>query len=311
MRSLFRGIQSSPVVAAVFANMTVTLRYIANLPSYDTEKPFAFNFDPGSDVPLEAHTNIRYEEHSNIELQDARALPQDELTYEAHGFRFLRHATTSPRTFVGGEAAIHQYCNAMVDFVRAEFGAEQAVCYDFRARRNGVTSSEYKASMDLTRATVAPPAFTVHVDHTQESGLGRIRRHLSPRESVKYLSGRYRARIVNVWRPLRSTLQDSPLAFCAASTVLKNDLVPADRINPDFVAEIGFLKYNPRQVWYWLSSQTPEEIAVFVQYDSEASETDTGVRACPHTAFVNPYAPENADPRESIEVRVIVFNALE
>lgn len=44
--------------------------------------------------------------------------------------------------------------------------------------------------------------------------------------------------------------------------------------------------------------------------DCLVGKTDAMI-ACPHTAFVNPYAPENADPRESIEVRVIVFNALE
>jgi hypothetical protein len=37
---------------------------------------------------------------------------------------------------------------------------------------------------------------TVLSDHTQESGLGRIRRHLLPEESERYLSGQYRARIV-------------------------------------------------------------------------------------------------------------------
>jgi hypothetical protein len=107
--------------------------------------------------------------------------------------------------------------------------------------------------------------------------------------------------------------------------------VPADRINPDFIAEISYLKYCPRQEWYWLRNQTPEEIAVFVQYDSEASKSDSAIlgestkdsehgmvviliylpTACPHAAFVNPDAPDDAEPRESIEVKIIVLNALE
>lgn len=46
-----------------------------------------------------------------------------------------------------------------------------------------------------------------------------------------------------------------------------------------------------------------DQAYVFKCYDSDKS----GVRFTPHTAFVDPTTPPDAPPRESIEVRALVF----
>jgi hypothetical protein len=38
------------------------------------------------------------------------------------------------------------------------------------------------------------------------------------------------------------------------------------------------------------------------------SETDGRARFAPHTAFVDPTTPEDTPPRESIELRTLVFH---
>ena len=47
------------------------------------------------------------------------------------------------------------------------------------------------------------------------------------------------------------------------------DLRAADRVSREYVGEIFYLHYNQNQKWYWISGQTPEEVLVFVNYDSD------------------------------------------
>jgi len=52
----------------------------------------------------------------------------------------------------------------------------------------------------------------------------------------------------------------------------------------------------------YLADQQPSEAWVFLQ-----SDTTADVKSVPHTAFPNPLAGEDAVPRESIEVRALVY----
>ena len=61
--------------------------------------------------------------------------------------------------------------------------------------------------------------------------------------------------------------------------------------------------------WYYLSQQMKEEILVFKIFDSK---TDGTARRVPHSSFVDPEfeneGGEGVGPRESIEVRALVFH---
>ena len=59
------------------------------------------------------------------------------------------------------------------------------------------------------------------------------------------------------------------MAFCDASTVEKGDLIAADRISPQYEGEIYYLAHNSAQQWYYIDRQKPEEMVLFVSYDSE------------------------------------------
>ena len=77
----------------------------------------------------------------------------------------------------------------------------------------------------------------------------------------------------SVWRPLHKPIEDWPLAVCDARSLDNEDLVAADRVSPEYAGEIYYVKSNANHEWYWLSRQSPDEITIFVSFDSEPKGT--------------------------------------
>lgn len=73
----------------------------------------------------------------------------------------------------------------------------------------------------------------------------------------------------SLWRPLYHPVEDAPLVFCDPFTVAKECLIPADRVSPQYEGEVYYVTHDPAQQWYYLNEQTPEEMALFVSYDSD------------------------------------------
>jgi len=115
----------------------------------------------------------------------------------------------------------------------------------------------------------------------------------------------HRVQIINLWRPIRGPLKDSPLAVCDAGTVSFDDLVPSDLVYPHRVGETYQVTYNPAHRWFYVPEMGADEALLLKCFDSK---TDGRARFAPHTAFRDPTAPANALPRESIEVRTLVFH---
>lgn len=63
-------------------------------------------------------------------------------------------------------------------------------------------------------------------------------------------------------------MEDSPLAFCDYKSIDSSDLIAADRVSEQYAGEVYYLRYNQGQQWHWFSNQTPDEIALFLSYDS-------------------------------------------
>jgi hypothetical protein len=110
--------------------------------------------------------------------------------------------------------------------------------------------------------------------------------------------------IVNVWRPIRGPLYDAPLAVCDAGSLAAGDLVPQDLIYRDRKGEIYGLTFNPAHRWYYAPAMQVDEALLLKCFDSAK---DGRARFMPHTSFADPNAPANALPRESIELRTLVF----
>lgn len=170
-------------------------------------------------------------------------------------------------------------------------GAPRVVVFDHIVR-NATRTNEKGIKM---------PATAVHNDYTASSGPQRLR-DLLPEEAVELLRNRFA--IINVWRPLRGPVLDSPLGVCDARSIAPDDLVPNARIYPDRRGEIQAVKFNRAHRWYYFSEMQPEEALLLKCFDSAH---DGRARFTAHSAFLDPTAPPDSPPRESIETRALVL----
>jgi hypothetical protein len=95
------------------------------------------------------------------------------------------------------------------------------------------------------------------------------------------------------------------LAVCDARTVKSNELVAADLVYPDRIGETYSVKYNSDHQWFYVPRMTADEILLLKCFDSKS---DGRARFAPHSAFIDPTTPLDAPPRESIELRTLVFH---
>ena len=74
--------------------------------------------------------------------------------------------------------------------------------------------------------------------------------------------------LYSTWRSLIPKLEDRPLAFCDFRSIDPEDLIEADRVLPDRVGEVYYLRYHEEQRWYWLEHQDQDELFMFMMYDT-------------------------------------------
>jgi hypothetical protein len=188
------------------------------------------------------------------------------------------------------------YYPAVEAFMRATLKADRVVIFDHTVRKR------VDGAVDIRGAGPRQPATRVHVDQTIASGANRVREHL-PAEADELLKGR--VQVVNLWRPIRGPVRDAPLAMADGTTVGPDDLVASDLIYPNRSGETYSVKYNPNHRWFYFPEMTADEALLLKCYDSVE---DGRTRFGPHTAFVDPTTPADAAPRESIEIRALVFH---
>ncbi|CAG4904121.1 CmcJ/NvfI family oxidoreductase [Paraburkholderia saeva] len=252
------------------------------------EKPATYAYEPPAGVPLRSGT---YRMH-RVSVTNARVSPPPGgLSLDQNGFELRRH-TSELRDFSDPDAIEHVYYPESEALLRRSTGAKRVVIFDHTLRDG-----------EATRAKgVREPVKYIHNDQTFVSGPRRVRDHLPPDEAEALLKGR--VAIVNLWRPVGSTVESSPLALCDARSIALNDLVPSDLIYPDKVGETYAFVFNPRHRWYYFPQMTPEEVLLLKIYDSAGDDV---ARLTAHTAFDDPSSPADAPPRRSIELRALLF----
>ncbi|KAK4234632.1 hypothetical protein C8A03DRAFT_18510 [Achaetomium macrosporum] len=234
------------------------------------------------------------------------------------------------------DAAIRQGYYAEVEsLLRSKLGPRVArvVIFDHTIRRHDP-------------AAPRQPVRQVHVDQTPRAAEARVRRHvkLNSEEGYATLLGR-RYQIVNVWRPIGHAAQDFPLAVVDwRTTSEEQDLVKVDLLYPvrnreeggeddddddrgkealpdqskgastegyEVKGETYGVVPSERHKFYYVKDMTPDEVMLIKCFDSWGEGRPGGKKGVadytPHTAFVDPATPEEAKPRESIEVRCLVF----
>jgi hypothetical protein len=255
-----------------------------------TERPRNYTFEPPAGVSRSNTTR----EARRVPIHSARPVASD-ISLDREGFAVLRHAS-EVRDFYDEDELRRVYYAEAERLIADATGASKVFVFDHTLRRRvqGVDD----------RAPGAPrqPATSVHVDHTARSGPQRVRDFFGD-EADELLRGR--VQVINLWRPIRGPSRDAPLAVCDARTVAAGDLVASDLVYRDRVGETYGVTYNPDHRWFYVPDMQPDEALLLKCYDSS---TDGRARFAPHTAFEDPTAPADRLPRESIELRTLVFH---
>ncbi|KAL4901171.1 hypothetical protein BDW74DRAFT_187827 [Aspergillus multicolor] len=213
-----------------------------------------------------------------------------DYTLDGNGFQYYYHESVE-KEFVDDEQIKKVYYPETEKLLKEATGASKVFIFDHTIRRQ---SNDNRGGVQLRG-----PVQRVHIDQSYIASKNRVTHHL-PTEAPELLKHRYK--IINVWRPIKTILKD-PLAVADGNTVPDSDLVPIKLIYPDREGETYGVRPNPDVKWYYRFGQTPDLVTLIKCFDSKL---DGRVRRVPHSAFVNPETVDE-EPRESIEVRTLVF----
>lgn len=251
------------------------------------EKSAVYIVPPGEGQP---NRPAEYDSHL-VRIQDARPLV-DELTLDREGL-ILVHSETAVKDFLDDEEVEATYYPEVEAMMKDVTGATKVVVFDHTVRIQDEAKSRAKG--------VREPVRVAHNDYTPKSGPQRVR-DLLPDEAEDLLKGRYA--VINVWRPIKGPVEAMPIAVADAQSMGPDDFIATDLVYADRVGEIYDVAYNPDQRWYYFPQMGRDEALLLKCYDSKE---DGRARFTAHTAFEDPTSPEDAAPRESIEIRTLVF----
>jgi hypothetical protein len=257
--------------------LTATLHYLKRT----AERPVRYVKEPPSGTP----TWNGIDDPREVLVEDGRGREQ-EFTLDINGFALVR-APSNVRDFYSREEVQAVYYPEVESLLRAVLGASRVFVFDHNVRNAG-------------RPGTAEPSRRVHNDHTVNSAPRRVRDHLGS-EADDLLNRRFG--VVNLWRPIRGPVLDSPLALCDARSFSDDDLIASDLVYPHMRGETSSVEFKPDHRWYYFSEMQRDEVLLIRIHDSAA---DGRARLSFHTSFENPLA-SGAPPRESIEVRALVF----
>lgn len=258
-------------------------------PPSDGSIPFNYVHEPPEGQP---QRNFGESTHK-VTLGDIRS-HESNYNLDKDAFEVLQHipSQTTYETF-NSDSSVRDIYYPEVEKLLLDHipGAHKIVIFDHTIRRQSPSASRQ-------------PVNRAHVDQTAKAAEARVRLHVpDPEEAEKLLKGRYR--IVNVWRPLNGAVVSSPLAFATGSSVSADDLVAVEHRYPDRTGETMGVRFNPGQKWlYWSGMENDERLLLKC---SDTENRDGVASRVPHSAFLDPRTPVDGKPRESIEVRALVF----
>jgi hypothetical protein len=263
------------------------VKYLASA----TPKPVNYAYDPPAGVPRSSGKYVG----QTVAIHNGREV-LGKLSLDTNGFVLTEHET-AVEDFYDPDEVKSVYYPEVERLLKRVTGAERVLIFDHIVRNPVLAERGEKGAR--------PPAKIVHNDYSLKSAPRRVRDHL-PDEADRLLSNRFAE--INVWRAIRGPIESSPLALCDSRSLDAQDNVLTDLVYRDRVGEIlGFI-YNPQHRWYYFPRMERNEAILLKCYDSK---DDGRARFTAHTSFEDPDSPPNAAPRESIEVRALVFWAPE
>ena len=249
-------------------------------------KPVNYMYQPAEGVPPSSGSYLKY----TVPIYDARPL-LSELSLDREGFEIVRQESKVANFFDENEVR-SVYYPEVERLVREHTGAVKVHVFDYNVRSRPMAKARENGARE--------PVKFAHNDYTIKSGPQRVR-DLLPDEADALLKNRFA--VINVWRPIRGPVEESPLAVCDGRSMTADDFVLQNLIYRERIGEVYAVAHNPNQRWFYFPHQSKEEVLLLKCYDSDANR----LRFTAHSAFEDPTSPTGAAPRESIEVRTLVF----
>lgn len=283
----------SPSTGPVSGDVPASLTFYA--PPLDGSDPYNYIGPP---PPGTAQSNLSSDSHT-VTIHDLRG-KESSFSLDRQAFLPLPSVPAPQDTdFLSDASITTTYYPAVEALLRHALpGIKQVYIFDHTVRHGGESAHR-------------GPVLRVHIDQTPASALDRVRLHLGESVASSVLTQDARARIVNVWRPLNRPVESHPLALADSMSVVEDDLVSVAHIYPERVGATGGVKFAEQQKWWYWSGQTPDEVLLIKCFDSDTvvGGGEEGRRGrTPHTAFRHPQTPEDALPRESIEIRCLIIS---
>jgi hypothetical protein len=200
-------------------------------------------------------------------------------------------------SFDQDDAVRSEFYPIVAEFVRNAVGARRVIVFDHTFR------SKINAGQQTTEHTTTQraPVMIVHCDYTPVSGPLRVRQ-LLPEEAETLLQRR--VAFYNVWKPVKRTVEEKPLAMCDVTSTVPDDMLKMFLRYRERTGEIYVMRHSIEHKWRYFPRMTPEHALLLKTYESE---TDGRARFLGHSAFDDPQTPPDAPMRESIEIRTVAF----
>jgi hypothetical protein len=266
------------------STVEASLNYITE----SSEKPVYYAIEPPAGTPRVTGKFVE----KTVPIRNAREVV-DDLSLDKQGFE-LTHQETAVQDFYDQEEVKRIYYPEVERLLKEATGAEKVVIFDHQVRNLPLAQRGEKNAREYGKS--------VHNDYPAKSGPRRVRDHLPTDEADERLKNRFAE--INVWRPIHGPIESTPLALCDAGSIESKDFVPSDLIYRDKVGETYRFTYNPNHRWFYFPHLERNEVILLKCYDSKE---DGRARFTAHTAFEDPTSAPDAAPRESIEVRALLF----
>ncbi|QDS72119.1 hypothetical protein FKW77_003781 [Venturia effusa] len=281
--------EGSQHVEAQLHYLTSSVEYTESRPPIQVVTRAATHSDP--------RTTVKLSQGPPEKINDVRGR-EDQFNLERNGFAFVKHSSCvgdwECRDKIWTEY-VEKECKELVAnvFGGLEGGVDEVIA--FHEGKRG-SNKEWRQSADGQRTN--PFARQVHVDQTQRT----IRQIVQDKTDIKAeWLWKGRVRQVNAWRPLYHPVYDCGLCVADAESLTEEDCIEAKRIRETdggFLDTMGVVKYREGRQWYYKSLMEPDDVVLFMGYDSDFTI---------HSAFDIPNPPPGSPPRASIEVRLLVF----
>ncbi|KAF2685925.1 hypothetical protein K458DRAFT_417109 [Lentithecium fluviatile CBS 122367] len=281
-----------------------SVRYMDRLELYKTEKPYVSSIEPWN-VPGAKSNNLSTTP-TEVTIRNMRPVLKD-FSIDCQGFQAATMSTAMQEAdFYDPKLIEGMYYSECEAFLKQRFGAEKVCFFDNTLRRVDREDSDPFRQLQSIQSLTA--AADVHVDQTPASAYRRIR-NLFGTEMDKLLEGRFR--ILNIWRPLFTPLYDHPLALCDYRSTDPSDFIATDMPSPQWIGELYQVAQNPTHEWWFLPAMLDREVLIIKCFDSLAEKQNGSIAKCtPHCSFVWKDTPQGARPRESLEVRALIWSPL-